>query len=379
MGNLLSRGNVGMIMSCILLSVFMVSCNGGHKEEKETALLEKEESGPFKFWTWITADASRTDDSYVEEFAKYADNGIDAVLINTYTDPELLARLTPLALGMGLEVHAWMFTMNRPGDKIAEQHPEWYAVSRDGKSCYDEPPYVGYYKWLCPTRKESKEHILSLVEGLSKVDGVASVHLDYIRYSDIFLPIGLLPKYNLQQEVELPTYDFCYCEVCTSTFEKMHHKNPNDFDNPAIDMEWKNFRLNRVKAVVDASYEIAHKNGKKLTAAVFPYPEMADHMVRQRWDKWNIDAVLPMIYNQFYNEEIDWIGYATGQGVTDLEKRNVELHTGIYVPDMQPEELLSAMKYAQKNGAKGVSFFDGPAITEAQWKMIKDFKESKAK
>jgi hypothetical protein len=22
---------------------------------------------------------------------------------------------------------------------------------------------------------------------------------------------------------------------------------------------------------------------KKLTAAVFPYPEMADHMVRQRW------------------------------------------------------------------------------------------------
>ncbi|MDO1511571.1 hypothetical protein Q2T41_02675 [Maribacter confluentis] len=378
MGNLLNRDNVGMIMSCILLSVFMVSCNG-NKEEKETALLEKEESGPFKFWTWITADASRTDDSYVEEFAKYADNGIDAVLINTYTDPELLARLTPLALGMGLEVHAWMFTMNRPGDKIAEQHPEWYAVSRDGKSCYDEPPYVGYYKWLCPTRKESREHILSLVEGLSKVDGVASVHLDYIRYSDIFLPIGLLPKYNLQQEVELPTYDFCYCEVCTSTFEKMHHKNPNDFDNPAIDMEWKNFRLNRVKAVVDASYEIAHKNGKKLTAAVFPYPEMADHMVRQRWDKWNIDAVLPMIYNQFYNEEIDWIGYATGQGVNDLEKRNVELHTGIYVPDMQPEELLSAMKYAQKNGAKGVSFFDGPAITEAQWKMIKDFKESKAK
>lgn len=373
MENLLSKNNFGKFLSCILLTVFLCSCNE-QNGEKNTVVKVEQETSPFKFWTWITADASRTDDSYVGEFAKYAENGIDAVLINTYADPELLERLTPFALEKGLEVHAWMFTMNRPGDKIAEQHPEWYAVSRDGKSCYDEPPYVGYYKWLCPTRKESREHILSLVEGLSKVEGVASVHLDYIRYSDIFLPIGLLPKYNLKQEVELPTYDFCYCDVCTSTFEKLHHKNPNDFTNPAIDMEWKNFRLNRVKAVVDASYEIAHANGKNLTAAVFPYPEMADHMVRQRWDKWNIDAVLPMIYNQFYNEEIDWIGYATKQGVTDLEKRKVELHTGIYVPEMPAEELLNAMNLAKENGAKGVSFFDGPAITDDQWKIIKQYK-----
>lgn len=373
MENLLNKNNFSKFLSCILLTVSMCSCNE-QNGEKDTAVKVEQEASPFKFWTWITADATRTDDSYEEEFAKYAINGIDAVLINTYTDPALLARLTPLALDKGLEVHAWMFTMNRPGDKIAEQHPEWYAVSRDGKSCYDEPPYVGYYKWLCPTRKESREHILSLVEGLSKVEGVASVHLDYIRYSDIFLPIGLLPKYNLKQDVELPTYDFCYCDACTTAFEEIHHKNPNDFVNPAIDMEWKNFRLNKVKAVVDASYEIAHANGKNLTAAVFPYPEMADHMVRQRWDKWNIDAVLPMIYNQFYNEELDWIGYATKQGVQDLEKRKVELHTGIYVPEMPAEELLTAMNLAKENGAKGVSFFDGPAITDDQWEIIKKYK-----
>jgi len=165
------------------------------------------------------------------------------------------------------------------------------------------------------------------------------VHLDYIRYSDIFLPIGLLPKYDLEQNKELAEFDFCYCEVCVAEFEKEHHKNPNDFDNPAVDMEWKQFRLNKVKAIVDDAYKIAHDNDKYLTAAVFPYPEMADHMVRQRWDKWDVDMVLPMIYHNFYNEEIDWIGFATGQGVKDLEAKNTELHTGIYLPEMNVEEL----------------------------------------
>ncbi len=266
----------------VYLAILMVLGVSNLKaQQKETTETRKD----FKFWTWITADAKRSNTSFQEEFDKYAANGIDAVLINTGTDPELLARLAPLAKKSDLEVHAWMFTVNRPGDKIAKQHPDWYAVSRDGKSTHDDPPYVGYYKWLCPTRKESKSHILDLVSGLAQVEGVASVHLDYIRYSDIFLPIGLLPKYDLKQDVELPRYDFCYCDICAAQFEKIHHKNPKDFENPAIDMEWKNFRLNQVKAIVDEAYTIAHANGKMLTAAVFPYPEMADHMVRQRWDK----------------------------------------------------------------------------------------------
>ncbi|KKN39583.1 hypothetical protein LCGC14_0741990 [marine sediment metagenome] len=351
----------------VILTVLYISTI--QAQQKETVSTHED----FKLWTWITADAKRSDASFQEEFDKYAANGIDAVLINTGTDPKLLARLVPLAKKSQLEVHAWMFTVNRPGDKIAEQHPEWYAISRDGKSTYDDPPYVEYYKWLCPTRKESKAHILSLVSGLAKVEGVTSVHLDYIRYSDIFLPIGLLPKYNLLQDIELPRYDFCYCDVCVSEFEKIHHKNPKNSENPAIDMEWKNFRLNQVKAIVDEAYVIAHTNGKQLTAAVFPYPEMADHMVRQRWDKWDVDAVLPMIYNSFYNEEIDWIGYATGQGVSDLKGKNVVLHTGIYVPGMSAEDVSTAIQLAKKNGAKGVSFFDGPAITEGQWEVIKGF------
>lgn len=358
----------------ILVIIGVISCKETqHAEDGTTGKVG--DGGELTFWTWITADSTRSDDSYAVEFKKYTEYGIDAVLINTGADPQLLSRLVPIATDAGLEVHAWMFTVNRPGDKIAEQHPEWYAVSREGKSCYDQPPYVEYYKWLCPTREASRNHILSLVEALAGVENVASVHLDYIRYSDIFLPVGLLPKYDLIQDKELPEFDFCYCEACLSAFEKIHHKNPFDSENPAIDMEWKNFRLNRIKDIVDQAYEIAHAHDKLLTAAVFPYPEMADHMVRQRWDKWNIDKVLPMIYHNFYNEELDWIGYATKQGVNDLRGRETELHTGIYVPEMTGQEVYDAITYAVENGASGVSFFDGPALTGEQLMAIKKFKK----
>ena len=364
-----------------LLLAFTVTACGNSSAKNDSAAIEKSEkitnssNNDFKYWTWITASPEKTDKEYSEEFRKYKENGIDAVLINTEADAQLLSELAPLATEQGLEVHAWMFTVNRPGDKEAQKHPDWYAVSRDGKSTFDQPPYVGYYKWLCPTREESKNHILSLVEGLAKVEGVESVHLDYIRYSDIFLPIGLLPKYDLEQNEELAEFDFCYCEVCVAEFEKEHHKNPKDFDNPAIDMEWKQFRLNKVKAIVDEAYKIAHNNDKYLTAAVFPYPEMADHMVRQRWDKWNVDMVLPMIYQNFYNEEIDWIGFATGQGVKDLKGTNTELHTGIYLPELNGEELVKAIKFAYENGAKGAAFFDGEAFTDEHFEALKKARE----
>ncbi|MDT0675880.1 putative glycoside hydrolase [Autumnicola musiva] len=325
----------------------------------------------FKYWTWITADTKRSDLSYTQEFRKYKDNGLDAVLINTNTDPELLSRLTPLAKDEGLEVHAWIMAMNRPGDTIALQHPDWYQVNRNGESCFDHRPYVDYYQWLCPTREASRNHVLNLVEGLSKVEGIKTVHLDYIRFPDIFLPIGLLPKYKLEQNTELPQFDYCYCDVCVAEFEKNHHKNPRQMEHPELDIEWKQFRLNKIRGVVNDSYKIVHENGKNMSAAVFPYPEMADHMVRQRWDKWDIDMVLPMIYNNFYNEELEWIGFATRQGVEDLKAKDVELHTGVYIPEMSPEELLEAINQAKNNGARGVSFFDGGAFTDEKLKVVR--------
>ena len=377
MGNSLvnkSKMKIKNALFFVLLLVF-VACNTKKENNNTTDSVQIETAKQvFEFGVWITSEKAKKADAYHAEFKKYKDAGIDEILINTLTDPIELERLVPIAKKEGLKVHAWIMAMNRPNDSVALQHPEWYMVSRDGKSCFDTRPYVEYYQWLCPTRKESRNHILGMVEGLAKVEGVESVHLDYIRFPDIFLPIGLLPKYNLKQETEMAEYDFCYCDVCIREFEKLHHKNPKESGNTSIDMEWKNFRLNAIKSVVDDAYEIVHKHNKKLTAAVFPYPEMADHMVRQRWDKWSIDEVYPMIYHGFYNEEIDWIGYATKQGVEDVQGK-IGINTGIYLPPFKSaEELKQAILQAKNNGAKGVTFYEGSGLTEDYLNAIKQVK-----
>ncbi|WP_203256925.1 family 10 glycosylhydrolase [Hyunsoonleella ulvae] len=349
----------------IIIFIVTVSCS---KEKKDIKITETEITPPFKYWAWYGAAANVADSIHIKQFKKYTNSGIDAVLIDTRADADYLSKIAPLAIKEGLEVHAWMFTMNRPGDTTALKHPDWYMVSRSGKSCFDDRPYVDYYQWLSPSHPEARKHIWSLVEGLAKVEGISSVHLDYIRYPDVYLPVGLLPKYNLVQNEELPDFDFDYSEASVKKFEKLFGKDITKAEVPAIDIEWKQFRLNEIKAVVDGAYDIAHKHGKNLTSAVFPYPEMADHMVRQRWDKWNIDAVLPMIYNNFYNEGLDWVEFATKQGLTDLKAKQTQLHTGLYLPEMTDDELAKAIAIVKQSGASGVAFFD---IQESHFAVIK--------
>lgn len=353
-----------------LLFFLIAACS-----EKKNTSTKNPEKNVFDFGIWITAKKNKTDAAYLQEFQKYKNAGIDEVLINTETNPQVLEHLVRIAQKVGISVHAWIMAVNRPGDKIALQHPEWYMVSREGNSCFDKRPYVDYYQWLCPTRKESRNHILSLVQGLAKVKGIESVHLDYIRFPDIFLPVGLLPQYNLKQEEELPAFDFCYCEVCISEFEKIHHKNPQKSNLVSLDMEWKNFRLNRIRDLVNDAYKIVSQQGKRMTAAVFPYPEMADHMVRQRWDQWDIDEVYPMLYYNFYNEESDWIGYAIQQGVADLRGKKTQLNAGIYLQPFTSQKMLEQVILdAKNNGAKGVCFFDGDALKSHHIKAIQKMK-----
>ena len=76
----------------LLVSISLFSC--ANKESKPTT---KEEAKPaFNFGVWTTANAKKSNEEYSAEFQKYKNAGIDEVLINTNTDPELLKRLVPL-------------------------------------------------------------------------------------------------------------------------------------------------------------------------------------------------------------------------------------------------------------------------------------------
>lgn len=364
MANFLSNPR-STLLGLLLLSLSITSC-----QQAPPAVAQK--TTPFKVGAWVTVNKKTDTTALKSLFSKLENAGFNEILINTGTNAELLEQVAPMAKAQKLNVHAWMFTMNRPGDPVAKTHPDWYTVSRDGKSCYDDQPYVNYYQWLCPSRPDAVAHVLSLVQNLAQVPNVESVHLDYIRFVDVFLPIGLLPKYGIIQNTERPEYDFCYCDVCRAKFNAAHHRDPLELDHPELDVEWRQFRLNAIREVVNKAYRIAHNNGKILTAAVFPYPTMAANMVRQRWDKWDVDRVYPMLYHNFYNEGTDWVSFATAQGVADLKGKNTALSAGVYVPALQPEELPQLIQRVKAEGAAGITFFSANALSDAHLKAIQE-------
>ena len=292
-------------------------------------------------------------DAWRRTLAELKRTGFDAILIGGNAD--FYRAHLPLARDEGLELHAWQFVMMR-GENV-KAHPEWYAVSGTGVTTAVKPPYVDYYKFMCPSRDEVRAYLRGLVREIASVDGIGSFHLDYIRYPDVILPVALWPKYNLVQDKEYPEFDFCYCDVCRERFKAVAKTDP-----VTGDAAWKQFRYDAITQVVRDLYEEAHRQGKAVTAAVFPTPEIAKTLVRQDWTKWKLDGVLPMVYNGFYKESVSWVERATREGVTALGGR-FPLYTGLYVPDLPPMDLAKAIEGAFAGGARGVSVFQGDTLT----------------
>jgi uncharacterized lipoprotein YddW (UPF0748 family) len=326
--------------------------------------LAGEQPRQVKNWAWMKSEV-KDFEAFRRQLATLKAAGFHAVLMTG--DADAYRRYAAHVREAGLELHAWMFTMMR-GENV-QSHPEWYAVSRSGLSTAVKPPYVDYYKFMCPSRDEVRAYLRGVVGDLATVDGITSIHLDYIRYPDVILPVALWPKYNLVQDKEYPAFDFCYCDVCRERFRKIAGEDPKSLPDPPAHQAWLQYRYDTITAVVEELADIAHRGRKLLTAAVFPTPTIARMLVRQDWTKWKLDAALPMIYNGFYKEGVAWIERATREGVTALGGR-IPLYAGLYVPDLPPADLAIGIEGAFAGGASGISVFQGNTLTPAHLEAI---------
>lgn len=305
-----------------------------------------------KNWVWINPDLKQSSEVLESTYAAYAKAGITGIFFENDSETHFRA-----AKKQGLEAHRWMWTMNRGEKELLQAHPDWYAVSRTGKSCADHPPYVDYYRWLCPSRDTTLEYLRQQVSQILALDYVDGIHLDYVRYCDVILPVNLWSKYKLDQTRELPEYDFCYCEHCQQSFQKWSGQSLKEITYPEASLSWRQFRYNQITRIVNQLSELAHGTGKKITAAVFPTPEVARRNVRQDWTYWNMDGVCPMIYHGFYKENTRWIGDAVAEGVHFLQGK-MPLYAGLYLPDFKSSgDLKAGIQYALAAGAGGISFF----------------------
>lgn len=305
-----------------------------------------------KHWVWINPKHTDTPEMLKKRYQKYYEAGIRGIFFEE--DSELHFRA---AKAQKLEAHRWMWTMNRKIDSLMKAHPDWYALSRNKESCVTNPPYVDYYRWLCPSKPAVVKYLEDDVQQILSKDYVDGIHLDYVRFCDVILPVNLWADYKIQQIRELPEYDFCYCKDCEEGFKKFRGQELKNIEYPEASLSWRQYRYDAVTRIVNKLASVAASHQKPITAAVFPTPEIALRNVRQDWTNWNLSGVCPMIYHGFYKEPVAWIGDAVKSGVHFLNGR-FPLYAGLYLPDFKSDEELSAgMKYAMDNGASGISIF----------------------
>ena len=352
----------------IIIACTFIAC----KQEPKIASINKSEtSGKFVFATWFTVKKDFSKELWEEKLAFYKLLGISEVLVNG--NPDILRQIIPLAKAKNIKIHAWMWTLNRPNDTIANKHPEWYAVNRLGKNSLEYRAYVDYYQWLSPFHPDAREYIKNNVRRLTKIDGLASIHLDYVRYVDVILGAELQTKYGLIQDHEMPEYDYGYHPLARKGFQKIFGKDPLDLEHPELSTEWRQYRLNAITTLVNDLVDIAHESGNNMTAAVFPFPEMSRQMVRQAWNDWNLDAAYPMLYQNFYGENINWIGFSTQQGVNEVD---FPIYSGLFAAALRDAaDFENAILLAKEKGARGISLFTADNLNDAQKEVLKKLKK----
>ncbi len=357
-------------LNAVIIGLFFTqlnnqSANGAQMKNQKT-----------KNWLWMHPWRRISDEEYKKRLEKIKLSGIDAILPNVYGSWEALyesqhlsvhsprlEKLLPIAKSVGLEVHAWMWTMICNNGEIIKEHPDWFAVNGNGESTIEKPAYVNYYRFMCPNHPGVQEFVTKTVSELATYSELDGVHLDYIRFPDVILAETLQKKYGIVQDKEYPEYDYCYCERCKSKFKETTGIDINKEQQPSQNEAWRLFRYDSITNLVNNFLvPAAQKAGKKISAAVFPNWEN----VRQQWSNWKVDAVLPMLYHSFYNENIEWIQKNIINGIQSIDP-STKLYSGLFIDSLKPNELNEAIRKSLEAGAHGVSLFAYHSMKEAHW------------
>jgi hypothetical protein len=304
------------------------------------------------FWTWLDYRPGMNFDSVCSVMNEA---GIDGVMLNAPTPDDYRVAI-PIARKHGIEVYAWLWTMNPEHDRnvIQKEHPEWFSVNRKGESLATTKAYVDYYKFLCPALPEVRDYIKKKIVAYCEVEGLNGIAIDYHRFVDVILPTTLWSKYGIIQDKEYPEFDYGYHPAMIKLFKERFGYDPRDQDDPSTDEKWLQFRCDQITEVANEIAEVVHSYGKVMAASPFPTPAMARKMVRQDWGKWNLDIVFPMVYYNFYTGDVSFISDCTIENVKEKNAMTT-LYCGLTAAN--GPVMFKSMDAALNNGAQGIAIF----------------------
>ena len=363
------------ILTVFVIALVMLSC----RDKSEATNFENK----IPVYAWTAGPGEATDAELVAKFKNFKEHGIDGIMYNGGQDPETYKRVGKFVKDAGMEFHTWIPTMRQdPNDKLT---PELFGVNRLNESAFDKPAYASYYTFLCPNKEQVFNYLAKMYSKVADVEYVDAIHLDYIRFPDVILAPGLWEKYNLVMDKEYPKYDYCYGDKCVADFKEKYGIDIKEVEDPTQVQEWKQFRYDLITKLVNRLAEVVHNKGKKINAAVFPGPTIAKNLVRQEWNKWNLDSFFPMNYNDFYLEDAAWVGEMVKEEVASVNGKK-PIYSGLFItpfpgekadrPDpedhgLSPDEMVEAIEQSMINGAAGICLFTPDRMTDAHWKVFK--------
>ncbi|MCT4643463.1 MAG: family 10 glycosylhydrolase [Carboxylicivirga sp.] len=362
-----------LIMALALLSAGCVK-----KESEKSKYAKVYDEKKFYFSGW-GAPKKGTEAEQLATLKQWSEAGVTDLLPGAGN--ARLEELIRLGAQHNIRIHAWHWMMNVGGSEECRKHPEWYSVNALGQSCRDFHPYVGYYNFLSPFSEGAREYIKKGVREKARIEGLASVHFDYIRFVDVVLGNNLQKKYPykggpLKQDRLLPDFDFGYHPNARKQYKEIFGIDPMDMEDKVENAAWQQFRMNAISSLVDECVEICHEEGTAASAAVFPFPQLAREYVRQDWGRWNLDYFFPMIYKEDHDGNVGWVGFATKEGIKEMNE-DQHLFTGILVGHYGEnyDDFEQAIVKAYENGARGVTFFQIGSLNDKHWAIVKKLNE----
>jgi len=157
-------------------------------------------------------------------------------VVPEYREFDFPAVLIREAHARGIAVHAWFFDFAEGANSyVARTHPEWLALSPDGKPTTAEILRGQPYRmaWMCPARRPgyTDQWLIPLIREFAERYDVDAIHHDYVRY-----PGDVAPD------------TYCFCDYClthlplyASYFSKARPDDPltSPFDRPHLEAHWE--------------------------------------------------------------------------------------------------------------------------------------------
>ena len=182
----------------------------------------------------------------------------------------------------------------------------WYSVNKRGDNCLEYRPYVDL-QWLSPFSHDAREYVKSNISKIASIEASLLhiwITLDFVT----FIYQTTSKFYKINQDHEMPEYDFGYHPDGRSGFKEKFGIDPLDINGGELVQEWKQFRLDAVSSIVKELKALAMKKIKNISGC-FPVSKNVKQNGATRLvtlgSRYNMSNELSCILRR----DINWIGY----------------------------------------------------------------------